>query len=242
MDFFGATNYMVKLSRKLKVDNGILPEVPALSKKKIISEELKSTIKAFYESDKISRQCHGKKDYVSVINDDGHKVHVQKRLVLSNLKEVFHKFKEFNNTDAIGYSSFCALRPKHCVLAGAGGTHSVCVCTYHQNSKLMLNSIGQTNLTLNEVLAKAVCQLGKEACMMRECKECPGKKGVVEFLQSLPALEGREVIKYKKWITVDRCRDHVFLVRPFRHNHFGATYFVAVRFLHRSFRRQFGAL
>ena len=88
----------------------------------------------------------------------------------------------------------------------------MCVCTYHQNSKLMLSDIGQTNLTLNEVLAKAVCQLGKEACMMRECKECPGKKGVVEFLQSLPALEGREVIKYKKWITVDRCRDHVFLV------------------------------
>ena len=36
--------------------------------------------------------------------------------------------------------------------------------------------------------------------------------------------------------------DHVFSVRPSRRDHFGATYFVALRFLHRSFRQQFGAL
>ena len=37
-------------------------------------------------------------------------------------------------------------------------------------------------------------------------------------------------------------RDHVFSVRPFRRDDFGATNFVDVRFLQRSFRRQFGAL
>ena len=45
-------------------------------------------------------------------------------------------------------------------------------------------------------------------------------------------------------ITSFRC-DHfgaTISARPFLHNHFGATYFVAVRFLHKSFRRQFGAL
>ena len=52
---------VVKLSRKMKAENGVLPEVPALSKEKVISEELKTTVKTFYESDEISRQCPGKK-------------------------------------------------------------------------------------------------------------------------------------------------------------------------------------
>ena len=36
--------------------------------------------------------------------------------------------------------------------------------------------------------------------------------------------------------------NHVFSARLFLRDHFGATYFVAGPFLHRSFRRQFGAL
>ncbi len=37
----------------------------------------------------------------------------------------------------VGSSKFAELRPPHCVLAGASGTHSMCVCTIHQNMKLM---------------------------------------------------------------------------------------------------------
>ena len=38
----------------------------------------------------------------------------------------------------IGFSKFAELRPKECVIAGSSGTHSVCVCTTHQNVKLMM--------------------------------------------------------------------------------------------------------
>ena len=65
----------------------------------------------------------GKKDCVSVM------VHGprQKYLNLSNLKEVYQKFKNaFPETD-IGFSKFASIRPKECVLAGASETHSVCV-------------------------------------------------------------------------------------------------------------------
>ena len=40
--------------------------------------------------------------------------------------------------EKIGFSKFPELRPQHCVLAGASGTHAVCVCTIHQNVKLMM--------------------------------------------------------------------------------------------------------
>ena len=45
----------------------------------------------FYQSDEISRMMPGKKDFLSV-KKDGRQVHVQKRLILSNLNEVHRAF------------------------------------------------------------------------------------------------------------------------------------------------------
>jgi hypothetical protein len=76
----------------------------------------------------------GKKDCVSVMVD-GERKHLQKQLVLCNLKEAYSSFKEKFPRAKIGFSKFAELRPKQCVLAGSSGTHSVCVCTTHQNMK-----------------------------------------------------------------------------------------------------------
>ena len=56
--------------------------------------------------------------------------------------------------------------------------------------------------------------------MMRECKQCPGKNGVIKFLQELPALEEKSVIKYMQWVTVDRCNleDQTETVEDFINN------------------------
>ena len=69
----------------------------------------------------------GKKDFVSV-KQEGKHLHVQKRLVLSNLREVYCEFERQFPDHKIGFSKFAELRSKHCILAGASGTHSVCVC------------------------------------------------------------------------------------------------------------------
>jgi len=79
----------------------------------------------------------GKKDFVSVKKEGDKREHFQKRLVLSDLKQVYRVFKEKFPNHKIGFSKFAELRPKHCVLAGASSAHSVCVCTIHQNVKLM---------------------------------------------------------------------------------------------------------
>ena len=41
----------------------------------------------------------------------------------------------------LGFSKFCTFRPKWCVLAGSSGTHSVCVCSIHQNAILLVDAI-----------------------------------------------------------------------------------------------------
>ena len=107
----------------------------------------------------------------------GEKAIKQKRLVLAILKELYAEFKKFHPDIKIGFSSFAALRPPWCVLAGSSGTHSVCVCVYHQNPKLMLMTLTR-KINLTDCLKAAVCSLESEECTMSECKKCPGKEGV----------------------------------------------------------------
>ena len=63
-----------------------------------------SLVKDFYEFDDISRIMLGKKDFVSVRQGD-QRVHVQKRLLLGNLKEVYQQFKENHPMEKIGFSN-----------------------------------------------------------------------------------------------------------------------------------------
>ena len=165
----------------------------------------------------VSRLCPGKKDYLSVRDENGSKTQVQKRLILSNLREVYVQFKKDYEDIHVGFSTFCNLQPKHCILAVAVGTHSLCICAYHQNPKLQLNAIGEKGLCLQDVMAKAVCNLDEEECMMRRCKSCPGIEGVVNYPRNLPALDGKVEIRYKTWVTVDRCNleDKVETVEEF---------------------------
>ena len=60
---------------------------------------------------------------------------------LFNLQELYIPFKEKHPNVNIGFSKFCVLRPKWCVLAGSKMTHSVCVCSAHQNVVLLVDAM-----------------------------------------------------------------------------------------------------
>ena len=93
----------------------------------------------------------GKKDCVSIRNKDGSKEKVQKRLLLANISEIYADFKAEFPSLKIGFSTFAFLWPKWCMLVCVAGSHNVYVCTYHQNVKLMLNTVN-TSLNYNDVL------------------------------------------------------------------------------------------
>lgn len=99
----------------------------------------------------------GAKDDVSVREGDA-RVHKQRRLLLLNLNELHIMYKEIYPQSKVGLSKFCELRPKECVTVGARGTHSVCVCTIHQNVKLMLADIpAVTKITYHDLIEQFVC-------------------------------------------------------------------------------------
>ena len=143
------------------------------------------------------------KDFVPV-RIDGEKVHKQKRLILCNLDEVYQAFKA-KHPCKIGFSKFCELRPKWCIMVGARGTHSVCVCTQHQNVKLMSACLGH-KVTYHTLIQKLVCEETNKTCMLHRCNNCPGEAGLLAFLETLmaPELEAEESIPFKQWVHTDR--------------------------------------
>ena len=133
--------------------------------------------------------------------------------MLSNLKETYRLFKEKFPTKTLGFSKFAEIRPKHCILAGASGTHTVCVCTIHQNVKLMMNGGNIAALTALEdtplqtyehCLAYITCNPPQPACYLNQCASCPGVSLLKERLKTLMDDNLVDNIIYKQWVSVDR--------------------------------------
>ena len=62
-----------------------------------------------------------------------------------------------------------------------GGTHSVCVCQYHQNVKLLV-SVNPGNFEYKHILIKVVCNIDLRKRMLHLCSDCPGKTNLNKFL------------------------------------------------------------
>ena len=70
---------------------------------------------------------------------------------LCTLQEKYTAFKERHPNVNFGFSKFCALRHKWCVLAGSKMAHSVCVCSAHQNVVLLVDAMDK-DLTYKELI------------------------------------------------------------------------------------------
>jgi len=133
----------------------------------------------------------GKKDYISV-KVNGHRMQMQKRLMLNNLKELHNLFKNSHPTIKCSFSKFASLRPKHCILAGASGTHSVCVCPIHENVKLLIDGANLKSITADsqrsiinyhDCLDSMMCDEKSTDCFLRLCNKCPGVKNIIQQLE-----------------------------------------------------------
>ena len=155
---------------------------------KALPVEIRQMVISFYKVDDISKQMPGKKDCFT-IEKNAEKVKVQKKLVLSNLKETYRQFKDRYPETKVGISKFASLRPKECVLAGASGTHFV---TIHNNTKLMMAGSIMNKRSANEEIplkyyshasAKTMCNPSLPSCHLGDCTECPGKEPLREMLE-----------------------------------------------------------
>ena len=91
---------------------------------------------------------------------------------LCNLQELYTAFKEKHPNVNIGFSTFCALGPKWCVLTAWKMTHSVYVCRAHQNVVLLVD-VMDWDLTYKDVIKKIVYSPESNKCIMHWCESCP---------------------------------------------------------------------
>ena len=123
------SDYIARKCKQLVREKGVFSSPDPKPGHSLPSETVE-IVTDFYQSDEVSRTMPGKKDFVSV-EQEGTRVHIQKTLVLSNLREVYRAFKDAYPDKKIGFSKFAELRPQHCILAGASGTYTLRVCMYH---------------------------------------------------------------------------------------------------------------
>lgn len=170
-------------------------------------------IKKFYYHDEISRETPGKKDYISV-REGGVRVQKQVRMMLLNINEAYQMFKKMNENVKVGVSKFASVRPRECrppleVL----GTHSVCVCLYHQNVKLTIDAL-RKNMQLPDHLlqgdegkqyrnfcAMLMCEDAKDDCYLRNCRHCLKSGKLHALLDGLFENSPIERLTYKPWIS-----------------------------------------
>jgi hypothetical protein len=203
---FAASNYMVRKAKRLVQDHGIL-SLPTQKAGRTLSARVVDDVREFYCSDTMSRIMPGMKDFVSV-NIEGQRQHIQKRLILCNLREIFEQFKHAHPQHKIGFSKFAELRPKECVLAGSSGTHAVCVCTIHQNVKLMFHGAKLEGLSdgysYKNCLAEIKCNPPRVQCFLDRCEECPGIEILQHKLEQHFDEHGLDHVEFRQWTTTDR--------------------------------------
>lgn len=196
---FNTSDYSVRKAQQVFKDKGFLAE-PDPRQGKRLSLETIDLVKQFYQSDEHCRILPGMKDVMSI----GKKVYERKRLILCNLSELYASFKWEHPNLKIGFSKFCSLRPKWCVLAASSGTHLVCVCTIHQNVVLLIHGSGIKE-DYKELILHMVCEGATRECMLRHCDKCPSKDNLVHFLQStFEEYDDEDVIEYSQWVSTDR--------------------------------------
>lgn len=111
------------------------------------------------------------------------------------------------------FFGIASLRPKYCVLEGTSGTHSVCVCSIHENVKLLIDGANSKSITADserplknykDCLDCMVCHEKTSKCFLSLCDRCPGVTNVIEQLEESFEQKYIENITYKQWVTTER--------------------------------------
>ena len=89
------------------------------------------------------------------------------------------------------------------ISVGSSGTHSVCVCTSHQNAQLLVHA-ANIDKDYHDLMAMVVCDLNTKMCMIHRCENCPGDNNLREYLDGTFADSEEEEISFQQWQGTDR--------------------------------------
>ena len=164
-----------------------------------LDEDTKQIVLTFYNTNEVSWQAPGRKDRVIIreTQADGSKSKrtEQVRYMLTSLKEAHQQFSSEHPEIMIGLSKFCELRPTHVKLFDHI-PHNVCVCSYHENVRLLLVALKPYtafSVEFRGFINQVTCDDENKKCMSRDCEKCKG------FFDTFAPQNGDDSIKYQQW-------------------------------------------
>ena len=191
---------------KLARSVGVPVDTPSTSGQTSVSsssQETAALVQSFYTSDDISWQAPGRKDRVIIreTTSDGtkDKSTLQIRYMMMSLREAHEKFTEENSTTKISLSKFCELRPPNVKLFEKL-PHQVCLCSYHENVRLLLVALKEhtsLNVEFAAFVQQVTCDANLKECMTRECPRCATL--IDEFTPSNKST----TVQYYQWKSTD---------------------------------------
>ncbi|CAM4848043.1 unnamed protein product [Rotaria magnacalcarata] len=178
---------------------GILPRKDHQRTTRKLSSTTQNSIVSFYCRDDISYQMPGKRDTI-VVNDNGQKTTYQKRILLYTIREAYELFLAENPGISLGRTVFADVRPKY-VVVKSSMAHRVCVCIYHENVNLLLNSLckhvnGSVCSDLHSFTSALVCDESNYDCMSSNCFTCANYFDL--YIKS-NAIDKNTLIKWYQW-------------------------------------------
>lgn len=170
---------------------------------KTLREDTVKLVREFYLSNDISWQAPGRRDRIIIRETDRNgkqvKRTVQIRYMLMSLTEAYKIFNSMHPSK-IGSSKFCELRPQNIKLF-EHIPHSVCVCSYHENIRLLLVALKNHTMLSDEFhhfIGQVTCDPSSKECMTRTCEDC------ANLLDTFAPSEEETPIKYQQWLSGEK--------------------------------------
>ena len=82
-------------------------------------------------------------------------------------------------------------------------SHSVCVCTSHQNAQLRVN-VANIDKNYRDLMAMTVCDLNNKMCMVHRYERCSGANALKHYLEEMFVDSLEEEISFQQWQGTDR--------------------------------------
>ena len=96
------------------------------------------------------------------------------------------------------------MHSKNISFAGSAGTHSVCVCSTHQNAVLLVDAIAWEYI-YKALIKKVACDPDNKVCLMHRFESYLGSAALKKFLDDEPShLDMDSEFHYCQWQTTDR--------------------------------------
>ena len=167
-----------------------------------LSTDTKKCVVEFYNNCDISWQAPGCKDWVIIretIEGERVKRTEQVRFMLMSLREAYSNFKEEYPSLKVGLTKFCEWCPAHMKLFDQI-PHQVCVCSYHENVRLLLVALKEhttLNTDFSAFTEQVTCDPSAKVCMSGKCSKC------ANAINKYDPVNRSHPVRYQQWQSVD---------------------------------------